>query len=328
MRVTHSGRTVEVQNGETVLDALLRSGENIPYSCKAGSCQSCRMRVVSGSVPEAAQVGLKETLRAQGYFLACSCRPDGDIEIESDIQVQSVVGVVRARDRVGEDVLRIRLEIDDELDYAAGQFVSLVRSDGLARAYSLASIPGDPSLELHVRRMPGGRMSGWIHESLGVGDAVSLRGPFGSCFYVPGRPDQRLILAGVGTGLAPLLGIARDALARGHEGPVDLFHGALVSGRLYGVDVLRNLERCHRPFRYHACALNESQGDPETLRVGAISDIVLSSVKETLATSRVFLCGDPGFVNDLRKRLFLAGASMQEIHADPFTPTGSTTDAN
>lgn len=322
-RVRYEDRWIELEHGESVLDAFLRVGESVAYSCRAGSCQSCRMRATSGTVPAAAQVGLKETEQAQGYFLACSCRPDADLEIATDDAARPVPASVREHESIGDGVVRLRLGVDGPFDYSAGQFVSLIREDGLSRAYSLASVPEEGLLELHVRRVPEGRMSGWIHDQLGVGAPLSVCGPYGSCFYVAGRPQQPLVLAGVGTGLAPLLGIARDAIARGHTGPIDLFHGALVASRLYHIDVMRELEATHAPLRYHACALHETADDPQGIHIGPIRDIVLTTVAATLSQSRVFLCGDPDFVHDLKKRCFLAGASMSEIHADPFTPTAS-----
>ena len=324
-RVTFRGRSIELVDDESVLDALLREGEDVPYSCRGGTCHTCRLRATSGDLPEESQRGLKETQRAQGYFLARSCHPKTDLEIESEPDSLPFQGRVQEHDEIGEDIVRLRLRLDDELGYAPGQFVNLVREDGLVRSYSLASTPDADDLELHVRVIPGGRMSGWIREGLSVGDTVSVQGPFGSCFYVPGRPEQPMVLAGVGTGLAPLLGIARDALDRGHTGPIDLFHGALHASRLYHGHTLRALEDRFPSFRYHPCALHASGDAGDDIEIGPIRDIVLSKMADRLSEARIFLCGDPDFVNDLRKRLFLTGASLSEIHADPFTPAASAT---
>ena len=62
-------------------------------------------------------------------------------------------------------------------------------------------------------------MSGWLGTEARPGEAVRLQGPVGECFYVPGQPEQPLLLAGTGTGLAPLYGIVRDALAAGPHRP-------------------------------------------------------------------------------------------------------------
>ena len=78
--VQYAGREYPVLPSETVLDCLLRNGETIAHSCKAGACQSCLMRT-SAWVPETAQNGFKDTLRAQGYFLACRWAPMVDVVV-------------------------------------------------------------------------------------------------------------------------------------------------------------------------------------------------------------------------------------------------------
>ncbi|MBZ0253442.1 MAG: 2Fe-2S iron-sulfur cluster binding domain-containing protein, partial [Candidatus Methylomirabilis sp.] len=213
MRIAYEGRVFDCAEGETVLAALARGGVTVPSSCRVGLCQSCLMRAVEGTPPKAARKGLKETWVAQGYFLACSCVPEGDLAVAlPDAAATSVRARVVEKSFLSESVVRLRLAPEAAFEYRAGQYVSLARDDGLTRPYSLASVPeSDALLEVHVRRAPGGRMSGWIFDGLAEGDALSVRGPAGSCFYVPGREDQPMLLIGTGTGLAPLYGIARDA---------------------------------------------------------------------------------------------------------------------
>ena len=138
------------------------------------------------------------------------------------------------------DVLRARIRCDAPISFRPGQYVTIMRED-LARSYSIASLPEEGELELHVRRISGGKMSGWLHDEASAGERVTVLGPSGECFYVPGKEDQPMLLVGTGTGLAPLYGILRDALRQGHRGPIHLFHGALHKGGLYLVDELRRL---------------------------------------------------------------------------------------
>ena len=79
--VEFSNRVYEAEPSESVLDTLLRNGENPSYSCRKGTCFNCMMRTPDGGVPEKAQAGLRETLRVEGYFLSCLCVPEGDIRV-------------------------------------------------------------------------------------------------------------------------------------------------------------------------------------------------------------------------------------------------------
>jgi CDP-4-dehydro-6-deoxyglucose reductase len=273
---------------------------------------------VDGKPPANAQQGLKESLRAQGFFLACQARPAGDLTVApADGVVARAAAILHRGEMLSGDVARVLLNCDVPFDYRPGQFVHLVRGDGLSRSYSLASLgPGHPHLELHVRKVAGGAMSTWLHDHAAPGQTLEIRGPAGDCFYVPGRPQQPLLLAGTGTGLAPLYAIARDALEQGHSGPIRLYHGGLNPAGLYLVDELSELAGRHANLTYVRCVLSADAPDPE-LRVGDLEKLILADVPD-LAGWRVFLCGHPALVQSLRKKTFLAGAAMREIHSDAF----------
>jgi CDP-4-dehydro-6-deoxyglucose reductase len=315
--VHFSGRDFPVQPGESVLDCLLRNGVPVPHSCKAGACQSCLVRGIPGEVPEAAQNGLKDTLRAQGYFLACACRPAADLEVSLAGAEQRIAAHIAGIESLNETVVRVRLRTQAGLTYNAGQFVTLIREDGLARSYSLASLPHEDELELHVRKIHGGAMSQWLHQQSVSGTPVWLQGPSGNCFYVAGMPEQPLLLAGAGTGLAPLFGIVRDALLQGHTGEIWLFHGALVTAGLYLTRELIELSCLYPNFHYVRSVLH---GGGTGVDTGELSQSILSRFPK-LNGWKGYICGDPALVNTLRKRVFLAGMASKSIYADPFVPS-------
>jgi NAD(P)H-flavin reductase/ferredoxin len=318
----YQGKLYSLGENETVLDALLRNGVPAAHSCKAGACGSCLMRAADGVVPGRAQAGLKDSWKAQGYFLACVCRPDSDLTVApagADVQLGATI---TALDLLSHDVLRVRLHCDTRLDFRAGQYVTIVREGGLARSYSIASLPHESDLELHVRRIAGGKMSGWLHDVARIGDRVSILGPSGECFYVPGKEEQPMLLVGTGTGLAPLYGILRDALRQGHRGPIHLFHGALHTGGLYLVEELRRLVAAHSHLAYTPAVLNGAGCDDFT--VGPIDQVILKRFPK-LNGWRGYVCGDPALVQSLKKKLFLSGMASRDIYADAFLPAAQTT---
>lgn len=316
----YGGKEYSCDPGESVLSCLRRHKIHLRSSCESGVCQNCLVRVTKGEVPSKSQEGLKETLVAQGCFLACVCVPEDDLHIEhADESVSRIPARIREIAPLNDMVVRVLVEPEEDVDYFAGQFMNVMRPDGLVRSYSLASVPGeDALLEFHVGLIAGGRMSGWFHHEASPGDPVVLIGPQGKCFYVAGKEEQSLLLAGTGTGLAPLYAIARDALRQGHMGPVHLFHGGLDASRLYLVDELRDLETSTPLFHYHPCALRAS--DESCIPVGSIDDVLLDAFN-SLSGWRVYLCGDDALVRILQRKTFLAGASLQEIFADPFVHT-------
>ena len=320
--IEFEGGQYHCEPGESVLDCLTRHGVSVNYSCKAGVCQSCMMVAVEGEPTPASQVGIRETLKAQDHFLICSCVPETDMLVAVPDSVgSSFEATVLSLDKLNVDVIRLRLSIPESYEYLPGQFLNLSNSAGVSRSYSLASVPGlDDFLELQIRVVPDGQVSGWVANDLLVGDVVTISQPSGECSYLPGREQQPLLLVGTGTGLAPLIGIARDAIRQGHSGPINLYHGSSTAEGLYLADELSRMDKANEIFHYHPCV---SRGEvADGVRAGRAADIVLQDFP-TLSGWRVFVCGREDMVKALQKKSFLAGASMQDIFADPFIEAAS-----
>lgn len=225
---------------------------------------------------------------------------------------------VRAITVLGPDTRTLHLEPPPGFDYRAGQFVQLWRDAQTRRNYSLASVPAlDQDLVLHVRRVRGGVVSGWIFESLNAGDRLTLSEARGHCYYSAGRAGQGLLLMGTGTGIAPLAAIVRDALAQGHTGPIHLVYGGRDAAGLYLDESLRTLAAGHGNLNYQARIAPAHPDD-------AAADLIEGALALAgdLAGWRVYLCGNPGMVEKARVATFLAGAASAEIFADPFLPSG------
>jgi NAD(P)H-flavin reductase/ferredoxin len=314
--VVYGGQSYEC--GESsVLDCLTNHGVPVPSSCRSGVCQTCLMRAVEGEVPEKAKAGLKPTLAAQNYFMACSCYPEHDIEVALPEAGMGKLGAkVTGVEYLNADILGIRLKPSRPFEYKAGQFINLFKDEITARCYSLASVPalGEEPL-LHVRKVPSGLVSGWVFANLKAGDDITISEATGDCFYVPGNPGQNILLVATGSGLAPLYGIIRDALLNGHQGKLSLYHGSYNTEGFYLVEELRKLAQSHRNFSYVPCV---SEGKaPAGYAQGMVLDIALSDNPD-LSGWRVFLCGNPDMVNAAKQQTFFAGASMRDIFADPF----------
>lgn len=317
--VIYQGASFIPEVGESVLDLLERHGHAVPSACRSGVCQSCLMRARSGEPPAASQQGVKPSLREQGYFLACRCQPDADLEVElpSEGAVRSDV-VITGLTPLSARIIELRTTTPAGFEYRAGQFANLINEHGIARSYSLASVPSlDHELIFQIALVQDGAMSQWLASEAEVGTVMQVQGPNGSCTYAGQEYAQPLLLAGTGTGLAPLYGIARDALHHGHEGPIHLYHGSLHAEGLYLHEQLRALEREHANFQYEACVLGGEA--PDDVRQGMLDAILLERIG-SLKGFRAFLCGAPDFVKLMQRKVFLGGVSLQDIYADAFLP--------
>lgn len=292
-----------VAAASNLLDALNHAGVAVPYSCRAGSCHACLVRCVAGEPLDAQPDALDAGKRQQGWRLACQCRVVEDLTVEIfDPLRDGLPARVAACDWLAPTVLRLRLEPERPLRYRAGQHLVLWTATGVARPYSLASLPGeDPWLEFHLDcRQPGAFSD--VARQLQKGDAMrlgELRG--GALGYDPDWQARPLLLMAAGTGLAPLWGVLREALRQEHQGKIRLMH----VGEHYLADELNALAAEHDNLTVDLIATEQLPAALDGLRL-------LS--RQTMA----LLCGSPARVETFAKRLYLSGVPRNQLLADVF----------
>ena len=169
------GETIEVEEGQTVLDACLRRGIWLPHACGHGLCGTCKVEVLEGEVDhgDASQFALMDFERDEGKTLACSCTLEADTTIEAEIDededaehipVSDFTAQVAEIVQLSPDIKGIWFEIQgDPVRFQPGQYINLtVPGIPGPRAFSIASSPTDGSkIELHVRKVAGGKATTW-----------------------------------------------------------------------------------------------------------------------------------------------------------------------
>jgi len=291
-----------VAPGSNLLDSLNQAGVAVPYSCRAGSCHACLVRCVDGEPADALPEALDAGKHQQGWRLACQCRVVGDLTVQAfDPLRDGSPATVSGCDWLSPTVLRLRLEPARPLRYRAGQHLVLWTASGVARPYSLASLPGeDPFLEFHLDcRQPGAFID--AARQLKIGDAIGLgelRG--GALQYDPDWQERPLLLLAAGTGLGPLWGVLREALRQEHQGPIRLVHLARDESEHYLRHELAQI------------AAQVQLITPQNLAT-TLADLRMLSRK-----SMALVCGSPGSVEDFAKRLYMGGLPRNQVLADVF----------
>jgi len=305
---------------ESVLECLLRNDQFVPNGCRSGICHSCLLRATKGKPNAESQKGLKATQIEKNVFCSCLCVPDDDIEVEYlGAEAYRVKTKVISIDAFNEQIYRLRLQRPADFVYRAGQYLTLYNHKGDGRNYSLASLPdNDDFLELHIRYLPGGTLSPWVCRELQAGDLITIGESLGDCVYEENEPDQPLLLIGTGSGAAPLIGIVRQALSKNHSGEIVMYQGSRNLDGLYLHNELRALADQNDKFRYHASI---SQFKPaynaRKIEAGRAS-VKAAEENSDLKGWRVYICGNPEMVKSASRTMFLQGASLKDIHADPF----------
>ncbi|HTT50962.1 MAG TPA: 2Fe-2S iron-sulfur cluster binding domain-containing protein [Streptosporangiaceae bacterium] len=325
MRVTLAGQDYELRPGESVLEGMARHGVRLPWVCRAGACHSCLVRVVHGDPGTGSRHGLKDAWRDRGYALACLAHPGSDLTISFADDDSTTPATLLPSRMLSPQVLLARVRPVRPVTFRPGQHVVL-QGAGMARSYSIANLPAEAEhdgIAFHVRVYPSGAFSSWLARAA-PGTPVTIGAPAGECCYLSTDRDGPLLLAGTGTGIAPLTAVARDALANRHRAPIVIIHGAARPQGLYLDRRQALLEpdqghgqpaaaAGHRPVRWRACV--HSRG----------GDIAETVAREAAALGdpgriRAYLCGGPTSVARMRRALFMAGMSLQNIHADAFLP--------
>lgn len=302
--------SISLGDGESALEGLLRNNIAIPNGCRSGVCQSCLMQTDATSLPNDSQRGLRTTQKQQGLFLSCCLMPDSDIKVRNADHFEKYSAIVLDSSMLNQEILRLRLRAD--FDYRPGQYITVWKDTLTARSYSIASVADKNSfIELHIRVYPDGAFSSWAADQIVAGDTIECQGPMGSCFYTEGDDTQELLLAGIGTGIAPLYGILQDALAKGHKGNIYFIAGGKDPGQArYLEPQLDELARLHPQLNVVYSAASSTENN----------DIyaLVKMLKPNCTGVKAFVCGAETFVRKLKKQLFLSGANMADINSDPF----------
>ena len=331
--VEPSGRLFTAEPDEALLAAGIRQGIGLPYGCKDGACGSCKCKLVSGSVvhgPHQSKA-LSADEEAAGYVLTCCGVAHSDVVIESRqvtevgaFPIKKMPVRVSALERASHDVMVLRLQLpaSDTFQYHAGQYVEFLLRDGDRRSYSMANAPhtqtAAPSLELHVRHMPGGKFTDHVFGPMKEKDILRIEGPYGS-FFLREDSDKPMVMLASGTGFAPIKaiiehmqfkGIAREAtLYWGGRRPADLYQSAWIEARLAEMPNLR----------YVPVVSNALPDDEWTGRTGFVHEAVLQDLPD-LSGHEVYACGAP-IVIESAKRDYTTKAGLPEeaFFADSFT---------
>ncbi|MCF5495778.1 iron-sulfur-binding ferredoxin reductase, partial [Pseudomonas syringae] len=271
------------------------------------SCHACLVRCVQGEPADALPGVLPAEKRRQGWRLACQCRVTEDLAVEVfDPQRDGLPARVTGCDWLSPTLLRLRLEPLRPLRYSAGQHQVLWTDSGVARPYSLASLPGEePFLEFHIDcRYPGAFCD--VARHLRVGDELrlgELRG--GALRYDSDWQENPLLLLASGSGLGPLWGVLREALRQEHQGSIRLIHLARDSQEHY---LAAELQALTALYPHLSVQLITAQTLQTTL-----ADLRLLSRR-----AMALVCGSADSVEMFAKRLYLAGLPRNQLLADVF----------
>lgn len=326
------GRTIEVPEGKTVLDAALDAGIPYPHSCCAAECATCLSLLVAGAIREEVDTAhlIGPAQKQAGYFLACQAHPTTDHVVIDTPGVGFALPAhpllqtgarIAALDRLNHDILRLELELERPISFTAGQYAEL-EAPGIenARNYSFAHAApaGAPAAKVafHVRKVPGGAFTSWLHEKAAPGDRLRFTGPRGNFALRPG--EGPIVCVAGGSGLAPILALLEEAAARGVTRPVHLFFGARAQRDLYAQQEIEAVRASWGgPFTVHPVLSEEPADSGWQGRRGLVTG-ALAELGPELEKAAAYLCGPPPMVDAAIAELRRLGLPFERIFFDKF----------
>ncbi|MDH5538849.1 MAG: cytochrome b N-terminal domain-containing protein [Rhizobacter sp.] len=329
LTVHPSTEAFTLRAGETLLEAGLRQGINMPFECRNGGCGKCVCTVLHGQVDHGffQPAALTEAMRAQGKTLSCCATALSDLDIEVDTgaaaQLTREVHEVRVEqmERLGPELMRLRLSLPKgrPLPFKAGQYINILQDDGQPRAFSFANPPQvTDHIELHVRRIPGGRFTGHVFTEMKPGDTLRFEGPLGD-FTLRESEHPILFVAGA-TGFAPIKSIVEDAFARALKRPMWLYWGVRTRADLYAFELAERWQHEHPNFHFVPVLSHATAEDTWKGRTGLVHQAMLADFPD-LQGFEVYVCGSVKMVEAAVPAFLAQGLGEGFCFTDAFLPS-------
>jgi CDP-4-dehydro-6-deoxyglucose reductase len=328
-----SGHKFQSIEGRSIMRAGIDAGFSMPYSCQSGVCRTCMGTVVAGTVDYGMvhPQYLSDADKAKGKVLLCQATAVSDCTIEIR-ELEGLDGIVTkivpcrvmklAKPAHGVAILSLRLPMNENMRFLAGQYVEFILKDGVRRSYSIANPPkteGVIDLELHVRHTPGGVFTDRVFSVMKERELLRFEGPLGT-FYLREDSAKPIILLASGTGFAPIKAICEYAFAKGIEKtrPMTLYWGCRTRADLYLLDLPTQWASEHPGFRFVPVLSDPTAACAWTGRTGYVHRAVMADFPD-MSAYQVYACGAPIVIDSARRDFTgLCKLYEEEYFADSF----------
>jgi ferredoxin/truncated hemoglobin YjbI len=188
--VHYNGQAVSCRNNETLLEAFLRAGIDVDFSCKSGVCHRCMVKRIEGEIPFAASKKLPKHQQDAGCLLLCQCRPTTSIVLAPKSVEDIVTRCTGSKLFQGENgQWCIRFEPHRTIKYQTKQLAELLDKDMASPCLgTIISLP-DSGSEIVVEFDEDVSFPEWLANSVGATEEFDfyLRGP------LPVEPKEPLV---------------------------------------------------------------------------------------------------------------------------------------
>ncbi|EIJ35452.1 FAD-binding oxidoreductase [Thiothrix nivea] len=222
-------------------------------------------------------------------------------------------------------ILRVELEPEHWHPSLPGQHVDvrLTAEDGYQaqRSYSLLAATRNGRYELAIEKLDEGEVSPYFHEDAAVGDELEVLGPVGGHFIWKADETRPVLLVGGGSGVVPLLAIARARMESGVSAPMCLLYGARTLPDIILYQQLLDWEAQDNGFRLHLALSRATQPPRPQDHPGRLNAAMVQQAIQGLgmpAEIQCYVCGSNGFVETATTAMLDAGLEATQIRTERF----------
>ncbi len=212
------------------------------------------------------------------------------------------------------DTRTFRLKPENTFNYIPGQFIMTGLKDGTdsagnkvpARAYSIASAPGEATIDITLNLVPGGKLTPHLFK-LKAGDELDVKGPFGK-FTLDENANNIVVIAG-GTGIAPFRAFWRRLIKNGMGSKLIVLYSTKTKN-----DIIykQELEEIKKSGVRVAVTLTREEGEWNENRGRIDAETIKKSVPR-LNNSLFYICASTDMVKSMEELLRSIGVQKEMI---------------
>ncbi len=335
IQIQQTGDEFQCAEDDAILRGGQRAGLGLSYDCNVGGCGSCKFELIEGEIENMWEEapGLNPRDVKRGKMLACQCRPRADSVIKMitmdefvpQTNPQRFTGKLEMIRDLTADIREFRFQAANGISsFQAGQY-ALLNLPGVAggRAYSMSNIGNDDGTwDFIIRLVPNGKGTNALFK-LAEGDEIEIDGPYGMA-YLRTEVPRNIVCIGGGSGLAPMLSIARGVAAQPGMADVNvhLFYGARGPADLCGEEELKALGQFGERFNFYPAVSIPEMAEESGWAgfVGFVHEFVRETMgQENLPDYELYTCGPPPMINAVMQMAAVdSKVPPLQIHYDSF----------
>ncbi|MFP3563361.1 FAD-binding oxidoreductase [Paraburkholderia sp. SIMBA_030] len=206
--------------------------------------------------------------------------------------------------------------------FEPGQFITLeldIDGEAVNRCYTISSPPTRPhTISITVKRVPGGKVSNWLHDNLHAGAQVRVLGPSGE-FTCARHPARKFLFLSAGSGITPLMSMSRAHHELGEDSDIVFVHSARTPDDIIFARELDLIASNQANFRtaFVCERLGARTNWPGV--TGFLTLPLLKLIAPDFLDREIFTCGPAPYMQAVRNLLDEGGFDRRHYHEESFS---------